>query len=330
MLISGSKILVTGASGFIGANMVEMLSFRGAHVLNFDLNPPLKKDQNVFWRRGDIMEREGLLRVMLEFAPHIVIHLAARTDCDENTTVESGYTVNVAGTENVLVASRDAGSVRHVIVASTQYVCQPGCFPQNDEDFRPHTVYGQSKAIMEKLVRSFNSAVPWTIVRPANVWGPWHMRYRREIWNVIRRGLYLHPGRKPVVRTYGYVKNVAEQIGRIIEAPTSVTAGKVFYLGDLPIDVYDWVNAFSLHLTGRPVRVVPRCFVRAIAACGDILVRCGIKFPLTSSRYRSMTEDYIVPTDRTLSIFGPCPFSLEGGVAETVNWLRTCERGSAA
>jgi len=323
MKVAGSRIFVTGGSGFIGTNLVELFSSMGATLLNFDINGPLDNRQKSLWVRGDIMNAGDLKGAMTTFCPDIVIHLAARTDCDENATVEKGYAVNVEGTANVLKAAAGTPSVRHLIAASTQYVCRPGYLPANDEDFSPHTVYGESKARMEKLVRGYGLRMPWTIIRPANIWGPWHMRYRREVWRVISRGLYLHPGRKPVIRTYGYVKNVVEQIARIIESDVSKIAGRVFYLGDPPDDIYKWVNAFSLSLRGRPAPVVPRTVVRMIAMLGDILCAFGLSFPLTSSRYRSMTQDYVVPTDRTLAVFGPCPYSLDEGVSQTVRWLRT-------
>ncbi len=312
---------MTGGSGFIGTNLLETFAALGATLLNFDRNEPLNPAQRSWWHCGDIMDGKSLSQVMATFDPHVVIHLAARTDCDERTTVEAGYRVNTEGTANVLMAVQETQSVERVVVTSTQYVCRPGYVPVNDEDFCPHTVYGESKARMEKLVRSVSLRCPWTIVRPANIWGPWHMRYCREIWRVITRGWYLHPGRKPVYRTYGYVKNVVEQIRRIIEADPLQTAGRVFYLGDAPMDIYQWVNAFSLQLTGRQARVVPRPLVRLIALCGDVVNAMGFAFPLTSSRYRSMTEDYIVPTEKTISVFGAGPYSLDQAVAETVRWL---------
>src|SRR5205814_4739841 len=129
----------------------------------------------------------------------------------------------------------------------------------------PATVYGQSKVITEKLTREANLPVCWTIIRPTNIWGPWHMRYRREFWRVVERGLYVHPGRKPVIRCYGYVKNVVYQIERIFEAPREMVHGKTLYLGDPPINLFDWVDGFSRALTGRPVRVVPLTLMRILA-----------------------------------------------------------------
>jgi nucleoside-diphosphate-sugar epimerase len=154
------------------------------------------------------------------------------------------------------------------------------------------------------------------------------MRYRRELWRVLQRGLYLHPGRQPVIRSYGYVQNVVSQVQRIFEAPREAVHGKTFYLGDRPINVFDWVNGFSRALTAREVRVVPRPLMRTLALLGDIpTALTGKAFLINSSRLRSMTTDYATPMESTFEILGENPSSLEEGIRETVEWLRSY-RGS--
>ena len=200
------RILITGASGFIGTNAIEEFVRAGNTILNYSLHPPLNAEQASHWRAGDILDAKATTAVFREFQPDHVLHLAARTDCDEKTTVETGYRVNTEGTQNVLDAIRATPSVERSIITSTQFVCAPGRLPKSDTDYFPETVYGQSKVITEKLTRDANLASCWTIIRPTNVWGPWHMRYRREFWRVLERGLYVHPGHQPVIRTYAYVK----------------------------------------------------------------------------------------------------------------------------
>jgi nucleoside-diphosphate-sugar epimerase len=208
-----------------------------------------------------------------------------------------------------------------LIVVSSQYVAGPSRLPENDEDYFPHTVYGQSKVITEQLTRQANLGCVWTLVRPTNIWGPWHMRYRREVWRVIDKGMYMHPGWKPVVRSYGYVGNIVWQMDRILKAPKEIVNQQVFYLGDRPDDIYRWVNAFSMAQQGKSVRRVPRYVLAPIGWVGDLLADRGKSFPLTSSRFRNMVSDYPTPMDRTFETFGSPPHSLVEGVRETVNWL---------
>lgn len=316
------KILVTGGSGFIGTNFIEEIS-AASEVLNYSLHPPLSSDQTEYWRRGDILDLDSTVTAFQQFRPDWVLHLAARAECDEKTTLAEGYRVNTEGTRNVLNAIANTSSIQRVVITSSQFVCRPGRLPKSDTDYFPETVYGQSKVVTERLTREANLPCCWTIVRPTNIWGPWHMRYRREFWRVVERGLYLHPGRQPVLRCYGYVKNVVHQIRKILEADERTACGNTFYLGDRPINLYDWTDAFSLALTGHGVRVVPRVLMRALAFVGDIPTRLtGKPFLINSSRLRSMTTDYDTPMAKTFELLGENPYSLKEGVKETVYWLR--------
>jgi nucleoside-diphosphate-sugar epimerase len=314
------RILITGASGFIGTAFIE--EWRDKHdVLNMDIAPPLNRDQGAYWRKADILNEEQLSSVFSDFRPDCVLHLAARTDCDESASVEAGYRVNIEGTANVIQAVLKMPSVQRVVVVSSQYVCGPTYKPEHDEDFAPHTVYGQSKVITEQLTRQAELPCCWTIVRPVNIWGPWHMRYRQEFWRVVKAGLYMHPGGAPVMRCYGYVGNVVDQVNKIFEADSSAVNKQLFYVGDPPVDIAEWTNAFSVALTGNKVRRVPRCILRLLGAVGDVAEFAGLKFPITTSRYRSMTTDYIPDMSKTFELLGPSKFSLEEGVKKTVKWL---------
>lgn len=317
-----AKWLITGGSGFIGTNLIAELLRRGAAVLNFDCQPPLNPDQRALWRKGDLLDAADVAAALAQWQPRYVVHLAARTECDEHTTVELGYRVNTQGTANVLEAIKRTPSVAHAVITSSQYVCGPAHFPRDMQDYGPHTVYGQSKVITEQLTRAAQLPCTWTLIRPTNIWGPWHLRYRQEAWRVLRKGLYMHPAGQPVMRCYGYVGNIVHYILQIVAASPDKVQAQTFYVGDPPLDIYLWANAFALGLTGRPARKVPRPVLRAIGLVGDLLGRVGVKFPLTSSRYRSMTSDYLCPMDATYAVLGPPPLSLQQGVNETLAWLQ--------
>jgi nucleoside-diphosphate-sugar epimerase len=320
------RILITGGSGFIGTNFIDEISREANTILNYSLHPPLKAEHKQYWHAGDILDPAITTAAFQEFQPHEVLHLAARAECDEKTTVENGYRANTEGTRNILEAIRTTPSVQRAIITSSQFVCAPGRLPKNDTDYFPETVYGQSKVITENLMRDANLSACWTIIRPTNIWGPWHMRYRREFWRVVERGLYVHPGRQPVIRCYGYVKNVVYQIRKIFDADADLVHGQTFYLGDRPMNLYNWVNGFSRALTGRNVRAVPRSLLRFLALLGDIPTRLtGKAFLINSSRFQSMTTDYQTPMERTFDLFGENPYTLEAGIAETVAWLRSYE-----
>lgn len=318
------KIFLTGGSGFIGTHVVNRLLARGHEVLNLSLEAPHEESHAPHWCQADILDAGALCDAMTAFAPDQVMHLAARTEMDERTTPETGFRANTEGTRNFLAAVRATSSIRRMLMCSSQFVCGPARLPAHDEDYFPATVYGQSKVITEQETRRADLACEWFIVRPTNIWGPWHPRYPQEFWRIARKGLYVHPGGKPVVRCYGYVGNVADQMVGLLEQPAERIHRQTFYVGDPPADIYLWADAFCRALNGHPARKVPRLVLRAAGWAGDaITALTGKPFYITSSRYRSMVTDYVTPMNKTFTLLDQPKISLEEGVAETIDWLKS-------
>jgi len=318
------RALVTGGSGFIGTHLVDELLQHGWETLNVDIQEPRKLEHRGSWLKADILDVDAMDNVFDDLQPDTVIHLAARVSTDSNRLDD--YVVNTKGTATILDAIRATPSVSKVIITSTQFVHGPGSLPMGDYDFNPHTTYGQSKVISEELTHQASLDCQWTIVRPTNIWGPWHPRYDKEFWHILKKGLYVHPiTSKPVIRSYGYVGNVVWQLEEILKAPSDSVHGRVFYLGDKPINQIEWVNAFSVAIAGHNVRLAPSSLLWCLGFLGSILSKFSIGFPMTLSRYHSMTQDYIVPMDPTFNTLGLPPYSIEEGVEATVKWLE--ERG---
>lgn len=312
------RVLVTGGSGFIGTNLVADALARGHDVTSLDLRPPKIDGHRALWRELDVTDLAAVTELVRVVAPDAIVHLAARADTDSNSA--SDYEVNVSGTRVVAEASA-TNAVERLIHTSTQYVFTLGRNPMHDEDYAPFTAYGESKVQSEQVLRQREWPFIWTIVRPTNVWGPWHPRYPNEFWKIVSRGLYVHPGCPPVRRAYGYVGNVSQQILAMIAAPRETVAGRTFYVGDDALWLDAWVDAFHVALRGRPARRVPLPLLRAVARAGDALQAMGLKAPLTTSRLRNMIEEHVAPMEQTLETFGPPAYDLEAGVRQTVEWL---------
>lgn len=319
-----NKILITGGSGFIGTSLIDALLEQGeCDLLNLDVAAPKVATHQQFLMRCDLLDQARVLAAFQNFKPTQVVHLGGRTDMFGKTLDD--YAANHVGTTNIIHAVQQTPSVERIIFTSSQFVVGPGPLPKNDFDFRPHTIYGQSKVKSEEAVNAAELNCIWTIIRPTNIWGKWHPRYSNEFWLVLKQGRYVHPGGKGVRRCYGYVGTIVEQIQAILSSKAELVDRTVLYVGDAPIDLYDWTNAFSQELVGRPVRVVPRAVLRTLALVGDVVIACGGKFPIFSSRYRSMTEEYVTPMQKTFDLLGVPSISLNQGVKTTVDWLRSID-----
>jgi nucleoside-diphosphate-sugar epimerase len=316
------RLLLTGGSGFIGTNLIDCFQGSGHQILNLDVNPPQNPKHLESWSSCNILEADDLTQKVHAFRPSHVLHLAGRTDCDEATTVELGYRDNTLGTANFLHAIRDCPSIQRAIITSSQYVCGPGYQPKSDEDYLPATVYGASKVITEKLTRAANLPFTWTLIRPTNVWGPWHARYEKAFWRIARRGWYFHPGGLPVRRAYAYVGTVLDQIAKTFSLPDSSVHKKTFYVGDETADIWKWASGFCQALHGSVPPRIPRPLLRLMGRAGDsVSFITSRRFYIDSTRVESMTTDYPVDMTETFRVLGRGPFSLEEGIQKTALWL---------
>lgn len=318
--VGGARILVTGGSSFIGINLVAAYRRAGVSVVNADIAPPRNTEDHDVWVRTDITELADLRRVFATTRPTHVVHLAARTDLRGERIEE--YDANVTGVANLLTVLRDESSVARSIVASSRMVCRIGYEPHSDEDYCPSTTYGESKVETERLVRSA-SGLPWVIVRPTSIWGPWFQRPYRDFFLNIDRGRYVHPTGHRIPKSFGFVGNTIWQIHRLMTAPAAEVVGRTFYAADdPPIEVGEFADRISEEIGCRAARRVPLGVLRTIARAGDVVERAGRRAPLTSFRLENLLTPMVHDLSATLRVTGPLPYDEAGGVAATVDWMR--------
>ncbi len=328
-----ARVLVTGSSGFIGAHVLQALLARGDQVLGLDRAPPRWPGHAPHHLRCDLLDGRRLREAVAAFAPHGVVHLAARADLLADDVAD--YAANVEGVANLLAALRGLrGSVRGLFV-STQLVCEVGHRPAADDDYRPTTAYGRSKALGEGLVRAADGGGcqgVWCLLRHTTIWGPGMPRHYHRLFRMIGHGTYFHVGRRPLYKSYGYVGNTAHQLLRFLDAPRAQIHRRTFYLADYaPLSLRGWTEQIRRELGGGPLRTVPVAAARALARLGDGLQRLGDAggalaplrgFPFTSFRLNNVLAEYRFDLGETEQVCGPLPFDQAAGVRELVRWLR--------
>jgi len=324
--MENARVLVTGGSGFMGTHLVESLARDRIFVANLDNKPPRLPAHVRYWTAVDLLDYEQVRAAFSTVLPTHVVHLAARTDLDEEKDLE-GYAVNFRGVENLIRAMEKTDTVQRSIITSSMLVCRLGYKPTGDEDYAPANLYGISKVLTEKITRRSNPASIWTIIRPTTIWGPYHDLLKNGFLAALQKGLYLHPGANPCLKSYGYVGNSIFQIRKLLMAPASVVHRQTLYISDPPINLREWAGQVSKKLVGRDVTVAPLWLMRGGALLGDAASRMGIqKVPLTTFRLRNMITPNVLDIEPITTIAGPGPYTVAEGIEATVAWLTRKER----
>ena len=188
---SGRRVFVTGHTGFIGGWLCAWLDQLGARTAGYALDPPTEPsfhrvvglDRDIDGRIADIRDRTTLSAAITEFAPEIVIHLAAQplVRVAHAEPIET-FEINVMGTANLLEALRNVTSTRAAVIMTTDKVYRDD---ELDRGYREDDIlggrepYGCSKACAEHVVDAYresyfngaNSPLGIATVRAGNVIG---------------------------------------------------------------------------------------------------------------------------------------------------------------
>jgi UDP-glucose 4-epimerase len=180
------RTLVTGGAGFIGSNLVDALVARGDDVVVVDDlssgregNLEGAVDAGARLVVGDITDPEAVDSVFASHAPQQVFHLAAQIDVRKSVADPVfDLHLNVGGTINLLLASREAGVERYLFASTGGAIYGEGAGRElplkEDADRRPDAPYGQSKLAAEGYVDLFARlhGLSAAALRLGNVYGP--------------------------------------------------------------------------------------------------------------------------------------------------------------
>jgi UDP-glucose 4-epimerase len=283
------RVLVTGGAGFIGSSVVYVLLGLGHEVGVIDdlsTGKVANLHPAVWFRRLDILDA-SFGRVLAEFAPHAVVHLAAQASVSASIAdPERDRAVNVDGTRRVAVAAAAAGVTRMLSASSAAVYGDPEVVPLTERAATvPLSPYGTSKLQAERVLAKElgGSGVDFASFRFANVYGP-----RQDaageggvvavFLDAIARGL------EPVIfgdgrqtRDFIYVSDVATAIADALESEATLrSAGGATATADeaessaynISTGVETSVNRLADHLRG--VTHYLGAFAHAPAREGDI------------------------------------------------------------
>lgn len=250
------KILVTGGAGFIGSALVRHLIQNTSYQvlildkLTYAGNLASLKDvsgsERYSFDQADICDREALDRILSQFQPDAVMHLAAESHVDRSIDGPAAFVeTNVVGTYTLLEAcrafwsglegtKRDAFRFHHI---STDEVFGdlegPDSLFTEDTPYAPSSPYSASKASSDHFVRAWGRTygLPILITNCSNNYGPYHFP-EKLIPLVIINALYGKPlpvyGNGQQVRDWLFVEDHARALLKVLEEGT---VGETYNIG---------------------------------------------------------------------------------------------------
>ena len=270
------KYLVTGAAGFIGSNLSARLAKSGNLVLGVDnfspyYSPRFKelrvneflKPYGIDARRIDLSDISEVEKVVREFKPDVIIHLAAQPGV--RTPLGKSYQYiqnNLVAFANVLQTAIEE-SVPEILYASSSSVygnSTETTYKEDDLSIRPISIYGATKLSNEILTPAFinGSKTRARGMRFFTVYGPWgrpDMAYFRIIDSILNGTEFNKFGGGEVKRDFTYVDDITATIEKLSKELTARPAGfsdVVNIGGGNPHSLNELIEVISKQLGSKP------------------------------------------------------------------------------
>ena len=209
---NGRTAFVTGATGFVGANLAAELVAQGANVVSLQRDEVQPNSLDLLRLRdkltvinGSVDDLPLMSRILNEYEVDAVFHLAAQALVGAaNRSPVSTFESNIRGTYILLEACRNSSTVKRVVVASSDKAYGSHTDLPYTEDFKLNAVfpYDVSKACTDLISQSFAHTfdLPVAVTRSANIYGPADANLSRIIPGTI---LSVLKGERPIIRSDG-------------------------------------------------------------------------------------------------------------------------------
>lgn len=240
------RVLVTGSAGFIGFHLAQLLLAEGFRVHGLDgmtdyYDVALKRRRHAILHQNPgftateamLEDGEALDRMADEFAPEVIVHLAAQAGVRYSLENPRAYVdANIVGTFNVMEAARRLG-VQHLLMASTSSVYganEDMPFTETEKADTQLTIYAATKKAGESMGHAYAHLwnLPTTMFRFFTVYGPWG-RPDMALYKFVEAILAGRPidiyNHGEMYRDFTYVADLVRGIRLLIDAVPARPAG---------------------------------------------------------------------------------------------------------
>ena len=324
------KILITGASGFVGSFLVEtcLARYPEAEVYAGVRKTSSRKflqDERIHFFEMDFSDQKRMVEDLGAIGFNYVIHNAGLTKANQK---KDYFLVNYDYTKNLINALRTANVPLEKFVYMSSMAAygpadnMPGEMVLETDTPHPIDTYGESKLAAEKWIVE-QKDLPYLIFRPTAVYGP-RERDIFTFFTVLKKGIEPYIGRKEQELTFIYVKDLARLV---VDACFSAIARRSYFVAD------DWVYSnYDLGKYGKRFLNIkaltikfPTGLVRGIATINEVIGKVIGKMPPLNLEKVKILERLNWRCDvRPLKEdFDFVPgYDLERGLEETIGWYK--------
>ena len=325
------KILITGASGFIGSFIVEEALKRGFETwaaVRKSSSKAYLQDERINFIELNLSSKEQLVEQLKGKGFDYVVHAAGVTKC---LNKQDFSRINTLGTKNLVDALMEVGMpLKRLVFISSLSIFGAIKEQQPYEEIRetdtpqPNTAYGKSKLEAEKYLESLGTRVPYIILRPTGVYGP-----REKDYFIMAKSIKGHSdfavGYKRQDITFVYVQDVVQAVFLALEKGEN---GRKYFLSDGQVYQSTTFSDLIHEELGRPwwIRITaPVWVLRIVTFFGEYTGRMtGKVTALNNDKYNILKQrNWRCDIQPAIDELGYQPkYDLKRGVKETIKWYK--------
>jgi nucleoside-diphosphate-sugar epimerase len=320
----GERVLVTGATGFIGSHLVDDLLSKG-----YEVGTLVREGSDLRWLRG---KKVGFIRGDLvgeDRLPSLdgfayIYHLGGATRALRGRDF---YQINQKGTERLIEAARNIRGLKRFIYMSSQAAAGPSTDerPRTERDIPcPVSAYGESKLHGEGAVLNSRDKFHVSILRPCAVYGP-RDPYMLELFRIISRGYVPLVGNGPMYFSFCYVKDLIQAL--LLSLKQDYSSGEIFFIADgerYSLNFFYELVSSELGVRLRKIHIplwVAWFYSTAADAWG--FVRRRPAYFHRSKYLEAVQRNWVCDIDKAKNKLGFHPgVHLEAGIKITLQWYR--------
>ena len=287
-----NQILLTGAFGFVGSNLIK--HFYSIYEIEI-------------YKKGNFIEVDQ----------DVVIHLAGKAhDLKNVSSSDEYYKVNTELTKEIFDAFLESKAKVFITLSSVKAVADEiDSILLEDATPNPITHYGKSKLLAEQYILSKD--IPDDkrvyILRPCMIHGPGNKGNLNLLYNIVSFGFPWPLGKFENSRSYLSIENLCFIVKELIERE-DIPSGVYNVSDDVPLSTNEVIKMIA-ESKGKKAKILNlnKKLIKMLARIGDLL-----KLPLNSERLQKLTESYVVSNFKIKAALGkPLPVSCKEGLVRT-------------